>query len=364
MLHIDDVALLAGDHRRDGGKRPRAVRHLDVEPDQASGSSKSTHQHRREDPRVDVAATRDQCHVPAPKQTAVLQHRGKRRGPGALDHRLLDLDEERCRLFDALLGDGQKIVDESAHDLAGQLSGLGHRNALGDRGPVARRRSATEHVEHARIPRALHTNDTYLGTHRLHGHCYARDQSPAADGHDDRVDHRRCRQDLEGDRPLAGDDQAVVESRNQYRSGPCRHGLGLCQCGLVAVALQHDVGAMEGRVGDLGEGRAGRHHNRGGDAEQLRMIGNALRMIACRGGDDTVPTLLRQEMGEEVSRPSLLERTRELQVLELHPQIGARDLRERPCRRGRGHDHRARDGVGGRLDVGQGHGKRHGLIVA
>ena len=95
------------------------------------------------------------------------------------------------------------------------------------------------------------------------------------------------------------------------------------------VADEHHFGAMDFGAGDLGERRAGRHDDRRRDAEPVGVVGEALRVVSGGRRHDAAWRGRVREGEQEVERAPLLERGRELQVLELQPDAGAGDLRQR-----------------------------------
>ena len=97
-----------------------------------------------------------------------------------------------------------------------------------------------------------------------------------------------------------------------------------------------------------------------GMPRQPSVVGDALGMVA--GGRRHHARLLGLgcEVCEEVAGAPLLERARELQVLELQEHVGARDLRDGVRSRGRCLGDCPGDRGRGCLDVGGRHGQRHG----
>ena len=100
-------------------------------------------------------------------------------------------------------------------------------------------------------------------------------------------------------------------------------GAGLFQ----RVAVQHDLGAKTPRALHFHAGREARHHDDGAQAQALRVVGHALRVVAALMA--TTP----RARSSAVSSVSLLQAPRslneggELQVLELEEHLRAHDLR-------------------------------------
>ena len=92
-----------------------------------------------------------------------------------------------------------------------------------------------------------------------------------------------------------------------------------------------DLRAVTPGVLDLHHRRADGHHDGGGNAEPVRVIGHALRMIAGRHRDHAAPALVGRQRQQSVERAALLEGRGELQVLEFEPEFAAADLAQRPA---------------------------------
>ena len=89
-------------------------------------------------------------------------------------------------------------------------------------------------------------------------------------------------------------------------------------------AREHHLGLVHLGARDLRERRVGGHHDRRRDPEPVGVVGEALRVVAGRRGDDAAGPSRVGEPEQEVERAAFLERGRELEVLE---------LRARPARR-------------------------------
>ena len=98
---------------------------------------------------------------------------------------------------------------------------------------------------------------------------------------------------------------------------------------LDRLALQDHLGAVPAGVDDLHRRRVDRHDDGGRDAEPVGVVGDALGVVAGRHGDHAVLALRRGQRGQAIERAALLERGRELQVLELEPDLAAEDVRQR-----------------------------------
>ena len=101
-----------------------------------------------------------------------------------------------------------------------------------------------------------------------------------------------------------------------------------------------------------------RHHDRRGDAEQGRVVGDRLRVVARRHRNDATCALLGREAEELVAGAAVLERGGELEVLELHVDVGTGDRGQRDGVGGRCSLDRSGDPRRCRFDVGRGHRER------
>ena len=198
-----------------------------------------------------------------------------------------------------------------------RCAGQGHRGAGGDGGL------------HARERRRLHAEDLDARVRLLDGDRDARRHSAAADGDDDRLEVRVLLEELEADRPLAGDDEVVVEGVDEHL---VLGGLDLLRAveRFVEVrAVEDDAGAVAPGAGDLHQRRGLRHHDGGVNAEPLRVIGDRLRVVPGARANDAAAALFAGERHELIAGAALLEGARHLQVLELEPELAARRARER-----------------------------------
>ena len=128
--------------------------------------------------------------------------------------------------------------------------------------------------------------------------------------------------------------------------------------------MQHDAGAEHLGALDLHERRVGRHHDGGVDAEPGGVPGHGLGVVPGRHGDDPAAPLVLGERQELVEGAALLEGGGELEVLELHDDAGAEDLRERVRPSARGALHGAGDALGGGADVVDGDGRARSRVQA
>ncbi len=118
----------------------------------------------------------------------------------------------RDRLLDRGLAHRHHVVDELTQDLARELAGLGDRDAVRDADAVRARWAdhPVEEVAHRREELRLHTHELDIVCRRPRRDRDAGEESSSAHWYDDHLDVGNCRQDLEADSSLPGDDERVV----------------------------------------------------------------------------------------------------------------------------------------------------------
>ena len=133
---------------------------------------------------------------------------------------------------------------------------------------------------------------------------------------------------------------------------------------LEGVAVEHDLGAEAARALDLDRRREARHHDRRRDAHALGVVRDRLRVVAGRDREHAVRALVGGELRHLVERAALLERRRELQVLELEEDVAAGELGQRARRQARRARDLAGEAPGGRADVVDGQRRSHRATAA
>ncbi len=83
------------------------------------------------------------------------------------------------------------------------------------------------------------------------------------------------------------------------------------------VAFEHDLGAVAFGLRHFHDRRVGRHHDRRRNAQAVRVIGEALGMIARRRRDHALGARRVVELEQGVERAAFLIGRGELEVLEL-----------------------------------------------
>ena len=142
---------------------------------------------------------------------------------------------------------------------------------------------------------------------------------------------------------LPRDDRVVIEGVNRASGRSCSALLDRLVVGLVVVrAVQNDFGAVGASRRNFRQRSGKRHHDAGVDAVASGVVGDALRVIAGRGGDHAAGALFAAEREQFVQRAALLECSGALLVVEFQENgiVGQRrkmfpsECRERcECRR-------------------------------
>jgi hypothetical protein len=179
-----------------------------------------------------------------------------------------------------------------------------------------------------RIHRRLAADDADVGLEGLGRRGDAADQAAAADRHRQDLQVGGVFQHLQGDRALARHDVVVVERVDEgqalFFAQLQRVGVGV----VIGLALDDHRRAEIAGVLHLHERRGLGHDDGHGHAQASAVISQALGMVAGAGGDDALGLLGVAEQHQLVERAALLVGGRELQVLELHPHLGAGNLRQ------------------------------------
>ena len=131
-----------------------------------------------------------------------------------------------------------------------------------------------------------------LGIEHLCEGGHAGRKTAAAHGDEDHVDEGQLLVDLHGDRALAGRNAGIIEGVDEGIAVlPGK--LERLVAGLVIdITVEHHFGAEGLRAVHLDERCRGRHDDDGLYAVGLCRIGNALRVVAGRCGDETLLPLL------------------------------------------------------------------------
>jgi hypothetical protein len=195
--------------------------------------------------------------------------------------------------------------------------------------------------------------DAVIDAERLEGGGHPADEPPAADGRHHGAGLRGLLGQLQPDRALPGDDQRVVERRDERGPRPFGVGQGVGQAVVEHGANQDNLGAIAPGGGHLGERRSGRHEDGRPHPEEGGRQGHPLGVVAGAGRHDAGGPFGRVEPGDAVVGAPDLERARPLEVLGLEEDGPADEGREmlRPLHGGVA-DNRGEEAPG-RLDVVQ-----------
>jgi hypothetical protein len=264
----------------------------------------------------------------------------------------------RSRLLDLGLVRKQHVRDKLAHHRLGQGAGPLDRDSLGQGAAAGSGRPVVQGLEHGGIHRGLHADDLDLGLEALRRDGVARNEPAPADGDDQDLQLGLCRQHFERDRPLSRNDRGIVVRVDEGKPLLGRPLLGEVRRFSEMGAVKDDPGAEAARLLNLGERRVRRHHDRGHDAKVAAVVGDALGVVARRGGDHAGPHLRILKPVQLVVGAAVLERARVLQVLELEIHLGAERFRELWCGNQRRLDDHAREDFGCGADVVDGDGHR------
>ncbi len=223
------------------------------------------------------------------------------------------------------------LVHRGAYQRKGQRADLTHGHAIGEDPDALEPDAASrlQRLEHRVGFVRLHAEDPYVRPERLHVTGDPGDQAAAADRHEDRGDVAEAMpQDLIADRPLARDDEVVVERRHERHAGRLRQLVAVRLRVLVGVAGQDDVGAEVADRLDLDLRRRLRHDDERAQAEVSGGERHALRVVAgARGNHAGGPLRLRQ-VRNAVIGAAQLEAEDRLQVFPLEADIVAQPLRQ------------------------------------
>jgi hypothetical protein len=167
---------------------------------------------------IDVPAAEHEADFPAPEAARLREQRRERRGAGALDHRLLDLEEHHDRLLDLAFLDEEHLGHEPRDDLARERPGLLHGDALGDGGRLELGLGALERVIHGREALRLDADELDRGLQALRRGGDPGNESASADRDDQHVQLGPSGEHLEADRALPRDDLLVVVGMDERES--------------------------------------------------------------------------------------------------------------------------------------------------
>ena len=268
---------------------------------------------------VHIAAGQQSAHRFALGVHLVVHGGGDAHGACALGHQLLLFQHRQDGAGDLTLADRHHLVHVLTAHIERQITGSLDLDTVGNCVHAAEGDdlSLLQGLRHAGRAGGLHADNAALGPQVLHRVGQPRDQSAAADGHEDHIHVRQLLQDLQADGALSGHNAVIVEGVDERQSllVPQAHRLGI---GVVVHAgYQYHVGAVAAGGLDLGDGRALRDADGGLDAHVPGGESHALGVIAGGAGDDAPFLLLVGEGGDLVVRAPQLERAGFLQAVRL-----------------------------------------------
>jgi hypothetical protein len=205
-------------------------------------------------------------------------------GAGAFDHGLLDLQQHHDGLLDVAFVDQHQVVDALGDQLARQPPAA-HRDAFGDGAGALRMLRALDGVEHGREALGLHADDVAgpASARAPRWRCpLIRPPPPTAITS---VSGRAAARSIS--RPIVPWPAMTSGSSNGCtKLRPCSAASQrMVARGVEGLAVQHHLGAEAARALDLHRGRELRHHDHRAQAQALRVVRHALRVVAGRGGD-------------------------------------------------------------------------------
>ena len=285
------------------------------------------------------------------KRSRFGEHRRETGRAGALDDGLFDADEHGDRTLEVALGDEHHVIGKFPEDARRELARLLDGNALGERIAAQRHLAALDRAFHRRVELGLDSDQLDVRLDRARGDRDAGHQPAAADRDDDRVEVRRVLEHLEAERARAGDHLRIVEGVDEDVAVLERQLARLGEGIVDDLAVKHDLGAVPAVWVTFTVGVDFRHHDDRRNPEPLCVIGDRLRVIAGRRGDDSALALFGRQLQQFVERAALLVGGRELQVLELEPDLRADDFGQSAADEHRRADDGALDPLCGGADV-------------
>ena len=281
-----------------------------------------------EDVHVDVAAGDEADDLLALDGQLVEERRRHRHSSRALGHQLLVLHQGEDGRSGLVLGDGDDVVHILLAELVGQLTGGLDLNAVrkGGDGGEGLIFVLVEGAVHTGCTLGLHAVDLDLRLEALDGEGHAGDESAAAHRHDDGVHIGQLVEDLEADGALPGDDLLVIVGVDEGHARLFLQLDSLVVGIVIGAGHEADLRAEVLGVLHLHDGCAVRHTDDAPDAPAGSGQRHALRVVACRAGDDALVALLLGELADFIISAAHLEAAGHLQVLGLEVELAV--LRE------------------------------------
>jgi hypothetical protein len=321
---VDDVDAVGGDEGGEFGEGAGLVEEVDAEADEAAVLDEASLDDAAEEGDVDVAAADEDGGAGVVGEAgAALQEGGEGGGSGTFGEGLFAFEEGEDGAGDFVFVDGDDFVDIFLDHGEGDVAGAADGDAVGDGGSGVEGDGVVggEGVAHGGEARGLHADDADAGLHFLDGAGDAADEAAAADGDDDGFEVFDLLEEFEADGSLPCHDERVVEGMDEG------HALLFAEAGgfgaglVVVAAVENDFGSEAAGGGDFDERRGEWHDDDRANASAGGVVGDALRVVAGAGGDDSAGGLLVGEHGDLVEGSALFEAARHLQVFKLEEDV-------------------------------------------
>jgi hypothetical protein len=248
--------------------------------------------------RVDIAAAQDEPDLAVAEALRRGEHGRKAGGARPFHHDFLQGEIGVHRALEMGLVDQDDVGHEFPHHRQRQRPDIVHRDAFGERRTTDRAVRPGDGVAHGGIEGSLDADDLHRRLHPARGDGVAGDQPAAADGYDEHFEIADLLEHFQRDGALPRDDGGIVVGGDQDERVVVCNGGGTILAFAQGFAVEHNLGAIGfGRL-HLCEGGCHRHHDCGGNAETLGMVGHRLCMVADRHGDDAAVALRRRQRGE------------------------------------------------------------------
>src|SRR5438105_7827143 len=273
--------------------------------------------------RVDVAAGHDAYDRPAAGLSGERRRHGRR--ARALRDDVIALDEQTDRVGDLAQRRHERSVEQLLREREHLREHARTADAVDERPRVRDIESLAlgEGGDERRRRVGLGREDLRARAQRARGRGDPGCQTSTTERHDDRVDLRQILEDLEPDGAVAGHDRGVAEGVHEQAVDAVAT-MGAERVEPLVVRHRNDLAshALHGR--ELRGRSALRYHDGAGDAEAVRVPGDALRHVARARGPDTARELRARRERHGVARAADLEGADRLKALELEVDIGRR----------------------------------------
>ncbi len=225
----------------------------------------------------------------------MIKQGGKRGRTGTFDNAFLDLDHHLDGTFDRAFFDQNDVIELFLTDFKRQAAGLFDSDAFGNGDATAGEFLAVYAFIHGRVKLGFNPDHFDVGPARFDCGDNARCQTATANRHDNRVDVFVFIKDFEPDSALACDDMRIIKRMDEGQTAFLLDAARGLKAFGKHVAGQNDFGAVRARMMNLGVGGVFRHHDGGGNTKSFGVIGDTLRVVASRYGDNTFFAFFRSQ---------------------------------------------------------------------